>query len=146
MLALDRAVGQFRVKILKPNEAFAPIRVPIAEDVVPALVGSHPRRPRDGGAAEGRRRQAAGLSLRAPLLRHGPRARAVEPEIRKILMRHSTVVTDPVRISTHVRASHRLARDPRQARREHMRELLAERPQAVGLRLGGRPPRTSREK
>lgn len=31
MLALDRAVGEFRVKILKPNEAFAPIRVPVAE-------------------------------------------------------------------------------------------------------------------
>ena len=31
MLALERAVGQFRVRILKPNEAFAPIRVPIAE-------------------------------------------------------------------------------------------------------------------
>jgi hypothetical protein len=31
MLALDRAVGDFRVKILKPNEAFAPIRVPVAE-------------------------------------------------------------------------------------------------------------------
>lgn len=31
MLALHRAVGDFRVKILKPNEAFAPIRVPIAE-------------------------------------------------------------------------------------------------------------------
>lgn len=31
MLALHRAVGEFRVKILKPNEAFAPIRVPIAE-------------------------------------------------------------------------------------------------------------------
>lgn len=31
MLALERAVGHFRVRILKPNEAFAPIRVPIAE-------------------------------------------------------------------------------------------------------------------
>lgn len=31
MLALERAVGEFRVKILKPNEAFAPIRVPVAE-------------------------------------------------------------------------------------------------------------------
>jgi hypothetical protein len=31
MLALDRAVGEFRVKILKPNEAFALIRVPVAE-------------------------------------------------------------------------------------------------------------------
>jgi hypothetical protein len=31
MLALDRAVGEFRVKILKPNEAFAPIRVRVAE-------------------------------------------------------------------------------------------------------------------
>jgi hypothetical protein len=31
MLALHRAVGEFRVKILKPNEGFAPIRVPIAE-------------------------------------------------------------------------------------------------------------------
>ncbi|MBV8138357.1 MAG: hypothetical protein JO121_22420 [Deltaproteobacteria bacterium] len=31
MLSLDRAVGEFRVKILKPNEAFAPIRVPVAE-------------------------------------------------------------------------------------------------------------------
>jgi len=31
MLALERAVGQFRVRILKPNEAFVPIRVPVAE-------------------------------------------------------------------------------------------------------------------
>jgi hypothetical protein len=31
MRALDRAVGQFRVRILKPNESFAPIRVPVAE-------------------------------------------------------------------------------------------------------------------
>lgn len=31
MLALERAVGAFRVKILKPNEAFAPIRVSVAE-------------------------------------------------------------------------------------------------------------------
>jgi len=31
MLALERAVGEFRVKILKPNEAFALIRVPVAE-------------------------------------------------------------------------------------------------------------------
>jgi hypothetical protein len=31
MHALHRAVGEFRVKILKPNEAFAPIRVPISE-------------------------------------------------------------------------------------------------------------------
>ncbi len=29
--ALERAVGQFSVQILKPNEAFAPIRVPVAE-------------------------------------------------------------------------------------------------------------------
>ena len=28
---LERAVGEFRVRILKPNEAFAPIRVPVAE-------------------------------------------------------------------------------------------------------------------
>ena len=31
MLALDRAVGEFRARVLKPNEAFAPIRVPVAE-------------------------------------------------------------------------------------------------------------------
>jgi len=31
MLALDRAVGQFRVRILKPNEGFLPTRVPVAE-------------------------------------------------------------------------------------------------------------------
>lgn len=31
MLALERAVGEFRVKILKPNEAFAPIKVPVSE-------------------------------------------------------------------------------------------------------------------
>jgi hypothetical protein len=31
MLALERAVGEFHVKILKPNEAYAPIRVPVAE-------------------------------------------------------------------------------------------------------------------
>jgi hypothetical protein len=31
MLGLDRAVGEFRVRILKPNEAFAPLRVPVAE-------------------------------------------------------------------------------------------------------------------
>jgi hypothetical protein len=31
MLALERAVGEFRVRILKPNEAFSPIRVSVAE-------------------------------------------------------------------------------------------------------------------
>ncbi len=31
MLALERAVGEFRVTILKPNEAFAAIRVPVSE-------------------------------------------------------------------------------------------------------------------
>lgn len=31
LLALERAVGQFSIQILKPNEAFAPTRVPVAE-------------------------------------------------------------------------------------------------------------------